>query len=146
MSNDDGCAVSSYKYNVLILSNTATGVTPIRPNIPTVTVTTAQQVAGLAAAAQVAQGNQAALLAAAAAIAAQQGGAQGAAAAAAGSTDDVRKKLEQEMPQSISEQENMTISGSSARHMVMQKLLRQEEVRKRFWLRIPDYFLTSLCI
>ncbi|XP_072032179.1 poly(U)-binding-splicing factor PUF60-like isoform X2 [Amphiura filiformis] len=94
-----------------------TGVTPIRPQIPTVTVTSAQTAAALTAAAvSAASGNPAALLAAAAALAAQ-----------GGSADDIKKKLEQELPQSISEQENMTISGSSARHMVMQKLLRQEE-------------------
>ena len=37
---------------------------------------------------------------------------------------------EVELPQTISEQENMTISGSNARHMVMQKLLRKSDVRK----------------
>ena len=95
-------------------------MTPIRPHIPTVTVTTAQAAAAAASQAALsaaAGGNPAALLAAAAALAAQ-----------GGSTDEIKKKLEQELPQSISEQENMTISGSSARHMVMQKLLRQEEV------------------
>ena len=54
------------------------------------------------------------------------------AAAAAGKVlkeaDDAKKKLESELPQTISEQENMTISGTSARHMVMQKLLRKVEV------------------
>lgn len=32
----------------------------------------------------------------------------------------------------LSEQEHMSISGSSARHMVMQKLLRKQEVRLKF--------------
>lgn len=35
---------------------------------------------------------------------------------------------ESERPEMLSEQEHMSISGSSARHMVMQKLLRKQEV------------------
>lgn len=38
---------------------------------------------------------------------------------------------ESERPEMLSEQEHMSISGSSARHMVMQKLLRKQEVRSR---------------
>lgn len=33
-----------------------------------------------------------------------------------------------DQPQSLSEQENMTISGTSARHMVMQRLQRSSQV------------------
>ncbi|XP_077999019.1 poly(U)-binding-splicing factor PUF60-like isoform X2 [Glandiceps talaboti] len=39
------------------------------------------------------------------------------------------EKKEIELPQTLSEQENVSISGSSARHMVMQKLLRKTESR-----------------
>ena len=38
---------------------------------------------------------------------------------------------ESERPEMLSEQEHMSISGSSARHMVMQKLLRKQEVGHR---------------
>lgn len=38
---------------------------------------------------------------------------------------------ESERPEMLSEQEHMSISGSSARHMVMQKLLRKQEVGRR---------------
>lgn len=40
---------------------------------------------------------------------------------------------ESERPEMLSEQEHMSISGSSARHMVMQKLLRKQEVSR--WAR-----------
>lgn len=33
------------------------------------------------------------------------------------------------VPEPLSQQEHLSISGSSARHMVMRKLLRQQEVR-----------------
>lgn len=51
---------------------------------------------------------------------------------------DPKKKEEEERQQEVqqdgameplSEQEHMSISGSSARHMVMRKLLRKQEVR-----------------
>lgn len=45
---------------------------------------------------------------------------------------------ESERPEMLSEQEHMSISGSSARHMVMQKLLRKQEVR------LPQVGLYSL--
>lgn len=38
------------------------------------------------------------------------------------------KKVEEDLPQTIDQQENMKISGSNARHMVMQKLMRKSEV------------------
>ncbi|XP_003726279.1 poly(U)-binding-splicing factor PUF60-like isoform X2 [Strongylocentrotus purpuratus] len=53
------------------------------------------------------------------------------AAAAAGIAEQVKEEPAEikdvELPQTISEQENMTISGSNARHMVMQKLLRKSD-------------------
>ncbi|XP_063963223.1 poly(U)-binding-splicing factor PUF60-like isoform X9 [Lytechinus pictus] len=54
------------------------------------------------------------------------------AAATAGITTELPKEevvetKDAELPQTISEQENMTISGSNARHMVMQKLLRKSD-------------------
>ncbi|XP_071947671.1 poly(U)-binding-splicing factor PUF60-like isoform X2 [Antedon mediterranea] len=49
-------------------------------------------------------------------------------APAPGSTaEEIKKKLEKEMPQTLSEQENMSISGTNQRHMVMQRLLRKSE-------------------
>ncbi|XP_074640317.1 poly(U)-binding-splicing factor PUF60-like [Tubulanus polymorphus] len=43
---------------------------------------------------------------------------------------DAQKKLvEEDVPQTLDQQENMKISGSNARHMVMQKLMRQSEHR-----------------
>ena len=50
-----------------------------------------------------------------------------------------KKEKEEEQQQDgtgqemLSDQEHMSISGSSARHMVMQKLLRKSEVRGRSW-------------
>nr|XP_006817842.1 PREDICTED: poly(U)-binding-splicing factor PUF60-like [Saccoglossus kowalevskii] len=43
--------------------------------------------------------------------------------------EEEKEKAENELPQTLSEQENVSISGSSARHMVMQKLLRKTESR-----------------
>lgn len=43
----------------------------------------------------------------------------------------------------LSDQEHMSISGSSARHMVMQKLLRKSEVRFEKCVNDQDGFLTS---
>lgn len=54
---------------------------------------------------------------------------------AGGSNQQERKEEKEEMLQDgtgqemLSDQEHMSISGSSARHMVMQKLLRKSEVR-----------------
>ena len=42
--------------------------------------------------------------------------------------EEREKKLEEELPQTLEQQETMKISGSNARHMVMQKLMRQQEV------------------
>jgi poly(U)-binding-splicing factor PUF60 len=43
-------------------------------------------------------------------------------------TDEEELFPESERPEMLSEQEHMSISGSSARLMVMQKLLRKQEV------------------
>ncbi|XP_063963222.1 poly(U)-binding-splicing factor PUF60-like isoform X8 [Lytechinus pictus] len=93
-----------------------TGVTPVRPQIATIPISTAApgvlttapgMTAGLMAPTMVA-------------------------AATAGITTELPKEevvetKDAELPQTISEQENMTISGSNARHMVMQKLLRKSD-------------------
>lgn len=42
--------------------------------------------------------------------------------------EDEEKLLDTERLEMLSEQEHMSISGSNARHMVMQKLLRKQEV------------------
>ena len=42
--------------------------------------------------------------------------------------EDREKKLEEDLPQTLEQQETMKISGSNARHMVMQKLMRQQAV------------------
>jgi poly(U)-binding-splicing factor PUF60 len=39
-----------------------------------------------------------------------------------------KKKAEEEATQTLDQQENMKISGTNARHMVMQKLMRKTEV------------------
>lgn len=39
-----------------------------------------------------------------------------------------KKALEEEQSQTLDQQENMKISGSNARHMVMQKLMRKSDV------------------
>uniref|UniRef100_UPI00398EBC48 poly(U)-binding-splicing factor PUF60 isoform X1 n=1 Tax=Pristiophorus japonicus TaxID=55135 RepID=UPI00398EBC48 len=49
------------------------------------------------------------------------------AAAAEGKKEDEEKLLDTERLEMLSEQEHMSISGSNARHMVMQKLLRKQE-------------------
>lgn len=58
--------------------------------------------------------------------------------AAVAAAQEAKEKLEKEEEEAaldgtgqemLSEQEHMSISGSSARHMVMQKLLRKQEVR-----------------
>lgn len=46
---------------------------------------------------------------------------------------------ESERPEMLSEQEHMSISGSSARHMVMQKLLRKQEVSAQVPGSIPGF-------
>lgn len=43
--------------------------------------------------------------------------------------EEREKKLEEELPQTLEQQETMKISGSNARHMVMQKLMRQQQSR-----------------
>ncbi|BFY98530.1 hypothetical protein BsWGS_01569 [Bradybaena similaris] len=50
------------------------------------------------------------------------------ASAAAADRDEERAALD-ELPQTLEQQESMEISGSSARHMVMQKLMRKSECR-----------------
>lgn len=58
--------------------------------------------------------------------------------AAVAAAQEAKEKLDREEEEAaldgtgqemLSEQEHMSISGSSARHMVMQKLLRKQEVR-----------------
>lgn len=44
----------------------------------------------------------------------------------------------------LSEQEHMSISGSSARHMVMQKLLRKQEVGSQF-IKVTGFIFSSTC-
>jgi len=44
-------------------------------------------------------------------------------------TDAQKKLVEEDAGQTLAQQENMQISGSQARQMVMQKLLRANEVR-----------------
>jgi hypothetical protein len=41
-----------------------------------------------------------------------------------------KKLLEETEPQTLQQQENMSIKGQSARHLVMQKLMRKVEVRQ----------------
>ena len=43
-----------------------------------------------------------------------------------------KKALEEEQSQTLDQQENMKISGSNARHMVMQKLMRKSDVSQNF--------------
>lgn len=40
-----------------------------------------------------------------------------------------KKLLEETEPQTLQQQENMSIKGQSARHLVMQKLMRKTEVK-----------------
>lgn len=47
----------------------------------------------------------------------------------AAAEEEEKKTGDDDLPQSLDQQENMKISGSNARHMVMQKLMRQAEVR-----------------
>ena len=51
------------------------------------------------------------------------------------------EKKEEELPQSLDQQENMKISGSNARHMVMQKLMRKAEVRHL----VQCWFIAASC-
>lgn len=48
--------------------------------------------------------------------------------------EELQKKLleDEEEPQTLQQQENMSIKGQSARHLVMQKLMRKVEVCKFF--------------
>lgn len=46
----------------------------------------------------------------------------------AGVFGNVKKAVEEEPGQTLAQQENIQISGSQARHMVMQKLMRKTEV------------------
>ncbi|KAJ8026014.1 Poly(U)-binding-splicing factor PUF60 [Holothuria leucospilota] len=78
-----------------------TGVTPVPP-IPTITVTTTGPMV-------IPQASQ---------VTAQ---------AAVKEEEEKNQKEQVDVPQSLSEQENMTISGTSARHMVMQRLQRNSE-------------------
>lgn len=45
-----------------------------------------------------------------------------------GKKEGKQNKLDDESSQSLAQQENMKISGSNARHMVMQKLMRAPQV------------------
>ncbi|XP_071477814.1 poly(U)-binding-splicing factor PUF60-like isoform X1 [Diadema antillarum] len=78
-----------------------TGVTPVRPQVSTVPITSAP-------------------VALTAGVMAMQPVVEPA-------KEEPVEPKETELPQTISEQENMTISGSNARHMVMQKLLRKSD-------------------
>ncbi|XP_063525286.1 poly(U)-binding-splicing factor PUF60 isoform X6 [Pongo pygmaeus] len=56
---------------------------------------------------------------------------------------------ESERPEMLSEQEHMSISGSSARHMVMQKLLRKQEVGRGagwWWGRVGGRAAVLSCL
>lgn len=58
--------------------------------------------------------------------------------------EEKMKKAEEDSSQTLDQQENMAISGTNARHMVMQKLMRKTEV----WappLSISFVYLYSLC-
>ena len=52
-----------------------------------------------------------------------------------------QQQQEEELPQSLDQQENMKISGSNARHMVMQKLMRKAEVRHL----VQCWFIAASC-
>lgn len=67
--------------------------------------------------------------------------------------EELQKKLleDEEEPQTLQQQENMSIKGQSARHLVMQKLMRKVEVRRflcvdeflyRFSLAKSAYFMS----
>ena len=43
-------------------------------------------------------------------------------------TEAQQKLVEEDAPQTLEQQESMKISGSNARHMVMQRLMRKTEV------------------
>ena len=60
--------------------------------------------------------------------------------------EEREKKLEEELPQTLEQQETMKISGSNARHMVMQKLMRQQEVWLQgfFFISHPKHMLWVL--
>lgn len=46
--------------------------------------------------------------------------------------EELQKKLLEDVePQTLQQQENMSIKGQSARHLVMQKLMRKVEVIKK---------------
>lgn len=63
-------------------------------------------------------------------------------AIAAPDKDKEEEKLAQdELPQTLEQQESMEISGSSARHMVMQKLMRKSEVSCCLLCKRNLYFL-----
>lgn len=49
---------------------------------------------------------------------------------AGGMGEAQRKFVEEDPGQTLAQQENMQISGSQARHMVMQKLMRKTEVKR----------------
>lgn len=73
----------------------------------------------------------------------------------AGASNQLEKKEEKEEmlqdgtgQEMLSDQEHMSISGSSARHMVMQKLLRKSEVRVcfLFFLIVFSFIVLLWCI
>jgi hypothetical protein len=51
-----------------------------------------------------------------------------------------KKLLEETEPQTLQQQENMSIKGQSARHLVMQKLMRKVEVRQQKQLTVHTSF------
>lgn len=71
---------------------------------------------------------------------------------AGGSNQQERKEEKEEMLQDgtgqemLSDQEHMSISGSSARHMVMQKLLRKSEVRFRNSVEFTPFCIIKMIL
>ena len=64
-------------------------------------------------------------------------------------TEAQKKLVSEEQAQSLDAQENMKISGSNARHMVMQKLMRKTDVSGLFLLlahrvKKPDILVCGL--
>lgn len=56
-----------------------------------------------------------------------------------------KKLLEETEPQTLQQQENMSIKGQSARHLVMQKLMRKTEVKcPKFALSNLDLFSATI--
>lgn len=52
-----------------------------------------------------------------------------------------KKLLEETEPQTLQQQENMSIKGQSARHLVMQKLMRKTEVNYLYITDVQMYYV-----